>query len=106
MKIPEFTAEASLLEIRSYRTNGVVSVAKASAVVSQQKRFDVRFSRTLSLPPMGPVFFKCGWNPKTLTSECTCSGDVDCNRMFEAGVCGDIASCDTGTGTCRCDLRL
>lgn len=36
--------------------------------------------------------------------KCTCKGDTDCNNMFEAQVCGDIASC-TGSGDdaeCSC----
>ena len=36
--------------------------------------------------------------------KCTCKGDTDCNNMFEAKVCGDIASC-TGSGDdaeCSC----
>jgi hypothetical protein len=36
--------------------------------------------------------------------KCTCNGDTDCNNMFEAQVCGDIASC-TGSGDeteCSC----
>ena len=104
MNMPGFAAEASLPEIRkSYRTNGVVLASKDSPVVPQQRRFDMGFGRSLSLPPR-TVFFQCGWNPHTLTSECTCSGDRDCNRMFESGFCGANASCDTGAGTCRCDL--
>jgi hypothetical protein len=27
--------------------------------------------------------------------KCTCTGDDDCNDMFEDGVCGDVTSCDT-----------
>ena len=34
--------------------------------------------------------------------KCTCQGDADCNDMFEAGVCGDIASCNDDTGECSC----
>jgi hypothetical protein len=51
--------------------------------------------------------FKCGFNDTTHKSECTCSGDADCNKMFESGFCkeGGASSCDTGRGTCRCDLK-
>jgi hypothetical protein len=31
---------------------------------------------------------------------CTCTGDADCNDMFEAGICGDIASCNNDV--CKC----
>lgn len=34
--------------------------------------------------------------------QCQCRGDADCNDLFSTGLCGDIASCDTGTGVCRC----
>ncbi len=34
--------------------------------------------------------------------QCTCQGDVDCNDMFGSGKCGDIASCDSDTGICKC----
>jgi hypothetical protein len=34
--------------------------------------------------------------------KCKCTGDDDCNDMFTAGVCGDVASCDNGNGTCEC----
>jgi hypothetical protein len=34
--------------------------------------------------------------------KCTCHGDVDCNDMFTADVCGDVASCDTGADSCSC----
>jgi hypothetical protein len=37
---------------------------------------------------------------------CTCSGDDDCNDLFSSGKCGDIASCDTGAGTCWCFKEL
>jgi hypothetical protein len=112
MNIPRFTAEASLTETRkSYRTNGVVSASIDLTVVPQLRPFGRGFpfgGGSLFVPPktFGPVYFKCGWNPKTLTSECTCSGDADCNRMFTSGFCGENASCDTGAGTCRCDLKL
>ena len=35
---------------------------------------------------------------------CTCTGDADCNDMFESGVCGDIAVCDETEDivTCEC----
>lgn len=32
--------------------------------------------------------------------QCTCTGDADCNDMFEAGICGDIASCNDDV--CKC----
>ncbi len=38
--------------------------------------------------------------------KCNCTGDVDCNDMFGAGVCGDVASCDTGNGTCECYKKM
>lgn len=34
--------------------------------------------------------------------ECTCTGDADCNDMFSSGKCGDISSCETTTGVCKC----
>ncbi len=34
--------------------------------------------------------------------QCTCQGDVDCNDLFGSGKCGDIASCDSDTGICKC----
>ena len=52
------------------------------------------------------VYFQCGWDPKSLSAQCTCRGDDDCNRMFTSGFCGANASCDTGAGTCTCDLKL
>jgi hypothetical protein len=35
---------------------------------------------------------------------CTCTGDVECNDMFNSGVCGPIAQCDNTTSppTCWC----
>jgi hypothetical protein len=35
---------------------------------------------------------------------CSCTGDVDCNDMFNSGVCGPIAQCDNTTNppTCWC----
>ena len=50
--------------------------------------------------------FQCGWNPRTLKSECTCRGTTDCNNMFISGFCGGGESCDNGTDTCRCDLKM
>lgn len=38
--------------------------------------------------------------------KCKCTGDDDCNDMFSAGVCGDIASCDNGNGTCECYKKV
>jgi hypothetical protein len=38
--------------------------------------------------------------------KCNCTGDVDCNEMFDAGVCGDVASCDNGEGTCQCLKKM
>ena len=66
----------------------------------------------IAKPPVikdpGPivVYFQCGWDPKSLSAQCTCSGDADCNRMFTSGFCGANASCDSGAGTCTCDLKL
>lgn len=37
--------------------------------------------------------------------ECSCRGDNDCNDLFSTGLCGDVASCDNGTGRCSC-LRV
>lgn len=34
--------------------------------------------------------------------QCTCTGDAQCNEMFESGVCGDIATCEETTGVCKC----
>jgi hypothetical protein len=52
------------------------------------------------------VYFQCGWDPKSLSAQCSCHGDADCNRMFTSGFCGANASCDSGAGTCTCDLKL
>jgi hypothetical protein len=52
------------------------------------------------------VYFQCGWDPKSLSAQCTCRGDADCNKMFTSGFCGANASCDNGAGTCTCDLKL
>jgi hypothetical protein len=66
----------------------------------------------LTNPPTGVdpgttvVYFQCGWDPKSLSAQCKCSGDADCNRMFTSGFCGASASCDSGAGTCTCDLKL
>jgi hypothetical protein len=112
MNIPGFTAEASLSETRKgCRTNGIVSASKDLVLVLQLRPFGGGFSfegGTVSVPPttIGPIYFKCGWNPKTLTSECVCAGDPGCNKMFESGFCGQNANCDTGKGTCRCDLKM
>ena len=109
INLPGFSAEASLSEIRrSYRTNGVVSVSTDLVVVPQLRPFSGATWGTVSVSPktLEPVYFQCGFNPKTLSSECTCSGDADCNGIFASGFCGENASCDTGTGTCRCDLKL
>ncbi len=109
INLPGFTAEASLSDIRkSYRTYAVISVSTGLVVVPQLRPFEGMLGGTVSLPPenLGPVYFQCGWNPKTLTSECTCRGVVDCIRMVTSGFCGEKASCDSGTGTCRCDLKL
>jgi hypothetical protein len=38
--------------------------------------------------------------------KCKCTGDADCNDMFSAGVCGDVASCDNGNGTCECYKKV
>ncbi len=38
--------------------------------------------------------------------KCKCTNEADCNDMFDAEVCGDIASCDTGEGTCECLKKL
>jgi hypothetical protein len=37
---------------------------------------------------------------------CECTGDVDCNEMFSADVCGDIASCNADSGKCACIKKL
>ena len=34
--------------------------------------------------------------------KCTCKGDADCNDMFEANVCGDIASCSGSGDSAEC----
>jgi hypothetical protein len=64
--------------------------------------------RIVALPPtiVGPVIsaFQCGWNPNSQKAQCWCSGDRDCDNMFRSGFCGANASCDTGQGTCTCDL--
>lgn len=52
------------------------------------------------------VYFQCGWDPKSLSAQCSCHGDADCNRMFTSGFCGANASCDSGANTCTCDLKL
>jgi hypothetical protein len=105
--MPGFTSEASLHEVtKGYSANRVVSSTNGSAVVPQLRRLGTGFWNTLRPKSFGPVAFQCGWNSKTLTSECTCAGDADCNRMFTSGFCGGNASCDTGAGTCRCDLKL
>ncbi|HKP58736.1 MAG TPA: hypothetical protein VJV78_18575 [Polyangiales bacterium] len=52
------------------------------------------------------VYFQCGWDPKSLSAQCTCHGDADCNRMFTSGFCGANASCDSGNNSCTCDLKL
>jgi hypothetical protein len=61
-------------------------------------------------PPVGGgtvvVYFQCGWDPKSLSAQCSCHGDADCNRMFTSGFCGENASCDNGANTCTCDLKL
>ncbi len=33
---------------------------------------------------------------------CKCTGDVDCNEMFEVDVCGGSAYSDADTGKCHC----
>lgn len=50
--------------------------------------------------PKVPFKYRC----EGLT--CKCSGDADCSDMFAAGVCGDVASCDNGNGTCECFKKL
>ena len=37
---------------------------------------------------------------------CSCNGDADCNDLFLSGKCGDVTSCDTVEGTCRCFKHL
>jgi hypothetical protein len=36
---------------------------------------------------------------------CTCTGDDDCNDMFGAGVCGDIAVCNPNGCACLPPIR-
>lgn len=104
-RLPGFSAEASLGEKRkTYRTIGFASASADFVIVPQIRRLGGGVS--VSPKSVGPVYFKCGWNPKTLNSECTCSGEADCNRMFISGFCGDNASCDNGSNTCTCDLKL
>jgi hypothetical protein len=108
--MPGFAAEASLYQTSGhYQSVGTqASVAsKSSAIVPQLRRLGAGSRGTLPLPSGRLVsYFSCGWNEKTLTSECTCSGDTDCNNMFNSGFCGGNASCDIDAGTCRCDLKL
>ena len=49
-----------------------------------------------------------GWVAKYTCEglKCTCKGDADCNDMFEAKVCGDIASCDTVKDSCSCLKKI
>jgi hypothetical protein len=107
VNMPGFTADNSL-----YKTSGHYVVAGAQNYLSgeqgitSQLRVGGLGGVSTTHRKIGPTFFQCGWNPKTLTSECTCAGDMDCNRMFTSGFCGENASCDTGNGTCRCDLKL
>lgn len=78
------------------------ALIKPSAVASTATAGTVK-------PPKGGgtvVYFQCGWDPKSLSAQCTCHGDADCNRMFTSGFCGANASCDSGNDSCTCDLKL
>jgi hypothetical protein len=35
---------------------------------------------------------------------CQCTGDDDCNKMFEDNVCGQVADCNLKTGVCTCSI--
>jgi hypothetical protein len=104
--LPGFTADASLHNVDPcYIANGVVFSTRAG-IVPQLLRVGAGLPNALMPRAAGTAAFQCGWNSQTLTSECTCAGDEDCNRMFTSGFCGGNASCDTGAGTCRCDLQM
>lgn len=114
MHMPRFTAETSIYETtRHYRSTTTRNYRSGAQAIISQIRVGgeglsvQRFDRGIvSVPPktIGPVNFQCGWNAHTLKSECKCSGDRDCNNMFSSGFCGANASCDTGQGTCTCEL--
>ncbi len=109
MNMPGFSAEASLCKANErYQSVAPRGYSSGAKRVVSQIGAGGGFGGLGGLGGLnqtsGPVYFQCGWNPKTLRSECTCRGDVDCNNMFTSGFCGPNASCDTGAGTCTCDL--
>jgi len=81
-------SEASALTAGTF-LSGVSTVAPAKPTT-----WTITTGTVIAVP------FKCS------TSECSCSGDVDCNNMFSAGVCsGDFwsANCDLTNGVaCTC----
>jgi len=81
-------SETSALTTRTVLT-GVSAVAPAKPTT-----WSITTGTVIAVP------FKCN------SSECSCSGDVDCNNMFSAGVCsGDFwsANCDLTNGVaCTC----
>ena len=104
--LPGFTADVTLSTIRQrYRAAGRRS-GRIGVLVVPQMLSVVGLQGNGASNAIGPVYFQCGWNPAAGKGQCACSGNADCNKMFTSGFCGGNASCDTGAGSCSCDLML
>ncbi len=80
MKLPGFTAEASL-----------------NPTINNRYLMQTSFAKRIK-PNVIPAY-NCD------AVQCVCVGDADCTQMFSSGVCGQIASCDTTNPympVCRC----
>jgi hypothetical protein len=110
MDMPGFTADASLRNRSgSYRAlhAGIASPHHGLAFPQFYSLDRLAFIGPGRPRTIGPVgHFKCGWSDATHSAQCSCVGDRDCNDMFTSGVCGENASCDTGTNQCTCDLKM
>lgn len=78
-------AIAAITPATAFAPNGLKATAGLPAHAVAQKNF--------SSPRAG---YTCSG------LQCTCTGDADCNDMFESGKCGDVASCEETTGVCKC----
>ena len=77
-------------------TSAVFAAPAANSAYSSMSNQNAPFSIPVANNSVGGK--RLGYSCEGL--QCTCTGDADCNDMFEAGICGDIASCNDDV--CKC----
>ena len=90
MAMPTFTAEASVYRTkRGYRNLSFATLNLADAIMPQAST-RIRLLSTISNQ------FTCG------SSGCICTGDSDCNDMYNTDVCGSNGVCWTSGSQVNC----